>query len=189
MPHRRLAGVALLFVLVACGGGQASTPAPVKQVTPAATAVPSPAPTTDIAALAALFAGTYRGSWTNKTFGSTGPVEAVITLDRSTLTVQAVVTIGGNVFGGAAPAPETFTGKLGGVGALGFSGHSPTFGDFTITANGPLFTMKAINIPNPRIDHLEANGTLTGTSIDSTYKVFFKDGTTADGTATMAKVA
>ncbi|MFI4951469.1 MAG: hypothetical protein ACHP7A_10595, partial [Caulobacterales bacterium] len=85
------------------------------------------------------------------------------------------------------PPPETFSGTLGQLGSLGFSGHSPTFGDFTVTTTGPTFQMKAQNIPNARIDHLEADGLLTGTSISGTYKVFFKDGTTADGVFSLTK--
>ena len=92
------------------------------------------------------------------------------------------------LIGGQPPPPETFSGKLGDLGSLGFSGHSPTFRDFTVTTTGPTFVMKAQNIPNPRIDHFEADGLLTGTTISGTYKVFFKDGTTADGVFSLEEV-
>jgi len=108
-------------------------------------------------------------------------VTAVIAVDRSALTVTANLTIGGNVFGGPPPAPETFTGQLGNLGSLGFSGHSPTFGDFTVTSSAGGFVMKATNVPNPRIDHFAADGSLGPAAITGTYKVFFKDGSTASG--------
>ena len=77
--------------------------------------------------------------------------------------------------------------ELGQLGALGFSGHSPTFGDFTVTTTGPTFVMKAQNLPNARVDHFEADGVLTGAAITGTYKVFFKDATTGDGVFSLAK--
>ena len=101
--------------------------------------------------------------------------------------MTATVTIGGNVFGGPPPPPETFSGKLGDLGSLGFSGHSPTFGDFTITSTGPTFVMKARNVPGGRVDHFEADGLLTGNAISCAYKVFLKDGTIADGVCSLAR--
>jgi hypothetical protein len=173
-----------LVLLAACGG----SPSPAAtRPSPTPTATPSPSPTLDVGALAAAAAGTYAGNWKNTTFGSTGTVTAVISVDRATLTVSATITLTGNVFGGSAPPPETFTGQISNLGSMGFSGHSPTFGDFTVTANGPAFVMKAQNVPNARIDHFEADGTFAGSSIGCTYKVFFKDGTTADGTCSLTK--
>jgi hypothetical protein len=184
LGSRRLALLALAFLMLTACGGQSSA---AKHPTPTPTPTPSPSPSFDIAALAAAFAGTYKGSWTNRTFGSSGDITAVVTFDRATLTVTANLTIGGQVFGGPPPAPESFSGKLGDLGSLGFSGHSPTFGDFTVTSTGPTFVMKAQNVPGGRVDHFEADGLLTGTSINCTYKVFLKDGTAADGVCSLAR--
>lgn len=183
LSRGRPALLALALVLSLACGGSSSTPKRAATPTP----TPSPSPSLDIAALAAAFAGTYNGSWTNQTFGSKGSITAVIALDRPTLTLSAMVTVGGNVFGGPPPPPETFSGKLGDLGSLGFSGHSPTFGDFTVTATGPAFVMKAQNVPGGRVDHFEADGLLTGTAINCTYKVFLKDGTIADGVCNLTK--
>jgi hypothetical protein len=179
---RRLLVLACLLLLSACGGSS-----PAAKPSPSPTPTPSPSATIDLGALAQAFAGSYAGSWTNTTFSSKGTVLAVIAFDATTQTVTANLTVGGNVFGGPPPAPETFSGKLGQLGALGFSGRSPTFGDFTVTTTGPTFVMKAQNIPNPRVDHFEADGLLTGTTISGTYKVFMKDGTTADGVFSLTK--
>jgi hypothetical protein len=187
MPSARRGLVVLtaLLLLFACGGG--SSNAAKRAPSPSPTPTPAPSPTIDLGALALAFAGSYSGTWTNATFGSRGTVLAVIAFEPSTQTVTANLTVGGNVFGGPPPPPETFSGKLGQLGSLGFSGHSPTFGDFTVTTTGPTFLMKAQNVPNARIDHFEADGLLTGTTISGTYKVFFKDGTTADGVFSLAK--
>ncbi|MDQ6919005.1 MAG: hypothetical protein M3Z98_06565, partial [Candidatus Dormibacteraeota bacterium] len=164
MPSARRGLVALtaLLLLAACGGSPGaakSTPSP----TP--TPTPSPSPSFDLGALALAFAGSYSGSWMNTTFNTKGTILAVIGFDSATQTVTANLTVGGNVFGGPAPPPETFSGKLGSLGSLGFSGHSPTFGDFAVTSTGPTFVMKAQNVPNARVDHFEADGLLTGTTI------------------------
>ena len=181
---RRLATtLATILLLAACGGGSTTAAKP----SPSPTPTPAPSPTIDLGALAAAFAGTYTGTWTNTTFNSNGTIKAVIGYDPAGQIVTANLTVGGNVFGGPPPPPETFSGKLGQLGSLGFSGHSPTFGDFTVTTTGPLFVMKAINIPGTRIDHFEADGTLTGTAIGGTYKVFLKDGSTADGVFSLSK--
>ena len=182
-PAQRLLALAALFLLASCGGGSPAAAKP----SPTPTPTPAPTPSFDLGALAAAFAGTYTGSWTNTTFNSKGSVTAAIAYDAATQAVTASLAVGGNVFGSPPPPPETFSGKLGQLGALGFSGHSPTFGDFTVTTTGPAFVMKAQNVPNPKIDHFEADGLLTGTTIGGTYKVFFKDGTTADGTFSLAK--
>jgi hypothetical protein len=184
MSHR-LATILALLLLAACGGS--GSPAAKATPTPTPTPSPSPTPTIDIGALAAAAAGTYSGDWKNTTFGSTGTVTAVITVDRASLTVSAALTITGNVFGGAPPPTETFSGKIGGLGALGFSGHSATFGDFTVTSNGPAFVMKAQNVPGTRVDHFEADGNFGQGTVSGTYKVFLKDGTTADGTFSLTR--
>ncbi|TMC13198.1 MAG: hypothetical protein E6J29_07205 [Chloroflexi bacterium] len=180
---RRLALTALSCLLLAACGGHPAARHAVSTPTP----TPSSSPSIDIGALAAAFAGTYAGSWTNNTFGSGGSVTAVVGFDRATETVTATITVGGNVFGGPPPPPETFSGKLGNLGSLGFTGHSPTFGDFTVTSTGPTFVMKAQNVPGGRVDHFEADGLLTGTAINCTYKLFLKDGTTADGVCSLAR--
>jgi hypothetical protein len=182
----RLATLIALLLLAACGGS-GNSPTAKSTPTPTPTPTPAPSPTLDIGALAAAAAGTYSGNWKNTTFGSTGTVTAVMTVDRTALTVTTQITITGNVFGGAPPAPETFSGKIGDFGALGFSGHSPTFGDFTITSTGPTFVMKAQNVPTDRIDHFEADGNFAPGAISGTYKVYFKDGTTADGNFSLTK--
>src|ERR1700730_1096076 len=180
---RRLLLMLALLLLSACGGGSSTAAKPAPSPTP----TPVSSATTDLSSLALAFAGPYAGTWTNTTFGSKGSVMAVIAFDPATQTVTANLTVGGMVFGGPAPAPETFSGKLGQLGSLAFSGHSPTFGDFTVTTTGPTFVMKAQNVPNARVDHFEADGLLTGTTISGTYKVFFKDSTTADGVFSLAK--
>lgn len=175
--------LASFLLLAACGGGSTTAAKP----SPSPSPTPVPSPTIDLGGLAAAFAGTYTGTWSNTTFNTSGTVRAVIGFDPATQTVTANLNVGGPVFGGPPPAPESFSGKLGQLGSLGFSGHSPTFGDFTVTTTGPLFVMKATNITNPRVDHFEADGTLTGTAISGTYKVFLKDGTNADGVFSLSK--
>lgn len=188
ITSRLVVGATAMLLLAACGGASgAARPPSSATPPPSPSPSPSPAPTPDLGALVAAVAGTYAGTWTNTTFNSTGPVTAVLSLDRATLTVTAALTVGGSVFGGQPPPPESFSGKLGELGSIGFSGHSPTFGDFTVTATGPVFVMKAQNLANGRVDHFEADGAFTGTTISGTYKAFLKDGTTADGVFSLTR--
>lgn len=182
-----LVAVITASLLTGCGGGGNSGAVPTARPVPVTPASPSPAPSFDVTALAQAFAGVYQGSWTNTTFGTTGSVTADIKIDAPTRSVAAVVTIGGNVFGGPAPAPETFSGKIADLTSLSFNGHSATFGDFTVAASIGGFTMKAVNIPGDRADHLDVAGTLDPRAINATYTVTMKDGSRAAGAATLTR--
>lgn len=181
----RVLCAAVVVLSASCGGG--GTAGPVATAKPTPTAVPTPTPSFDVTVLAQAFAGVYSGTWTNTTFGSSGPVTANIKVDAPTKTITAVVTIGGNVFGGPPPPPETFTGSIADLTSLTFSGHSATFGDFIVNATGTGFTMKATNIPGNRADHLDVIGTLGTKTINATYTVTLKDGSKAAGTATLSR--
>ena len=68
--------------------------------------------------------------------------------DTSPGVLTMTVTLGGNVFGGAAPPPFTVTGTLNSQGIATLSGAPASFGTVngTITANG-LFDFTITNIP------------------------------------------
>lgn len=133
----------LLFVAAAaCGGGNTSTTPPTTTTT--ATTVPSttttsvPSTTVDpiaarVAAASAL-AGEYTGTWSNTTFGSTGSVTAVVTVDATAGTVTIDLDLGGTVFGAADPDPTVITFDLAGGGP--YSGANEVFGEFTLRTDG-----------------------------------------------------
>jgi hypothetical protein len=55
------------------------------------------------------FVGTYSGTWTNTTFGSTGPFSLVIKYSSRTEKMTATLDFGGEVFGCTDPAADKAT--------------------------------------------------------------------------------
>ncbi len=138
-------------------------------------------------ALVALFEGTYNGTWTNTTFGSTGPIKFEVKLDRTARTVTTTLTLGGNVFGAPAPPPETMTNKVDSALAGGTT-KSAIFGDLTVTLAGTTVTMKGTNLPSARASTFQATGTITNPStLNFDYTVGLKDGTEAKGKISLTK--
>jgi hypothetical protein len=189
-----------LGALAACGGGGGTTASPTATV--ASTPTPTPAPTATataaatanpLALAAAIFNGHSTGTWHNDTFGSSGSVATDIAIDSAAQTVSMKVTLGGNVFGGAAPAPQSFTGKITPTTGGGFtiSGTSAFFGPFTITVmpDGKL-TVNCPSVPGGHVSTMTVTGTVTDPkSIKLNYSVTLTAGGSATGTVTLAKAS
>lgn len=192
-----------MVLIAACGGGTATetpgesqavaTNSPVTQA-PAPTTAPTEgttSPTADPFLFVAKFEGTYSGTWKNTTFGSTGPASIELKLDRAAATMGLKITLGGNVFGNTAPAPEELAAaiKLGD----GLSFTSTTFGETTVSidlAGGvPKVTVSSPDVPSPRIESFTATASIADpNSIDFAYDVTFRDGTAAaHGTAKLTR--
>ena len=171
----------------------APTTAPATTATTAApttaavtTAPPATAAPTSVAPgpLAGI-AGTYTGTWTNTTFGSTGPATFAITTDPQAqpgTQITFAVTLGGQVFGAAAPAPETFEGPISADG-VSVTGTSANFGTlvWTITNAGAL-SVTGAQVPGGRVMQFTATGTIAGGKIDINYSVDLVGGQKAQGT-------
>ncbi len=185
---RLAVGLLAVVLLGACGpAGPVAKPRPSPSPSPSPSSSPSPDP---LAALA-FFEGTYTGSWTNQTFGSTGPITVVVKLDRAAGTVSLTLTLGGNVFGMPAPAPETVSFKPT-PPPLMYSGRSAIFGDVTASlslgTSGADFVLHGENVPASRVGKFDAKGTISDPrQISLTYVVTFKDGSTANGIASITK--
>lgn len=178
----------LAIALVSCGGPAAtasSSPA-ASSPAPAATGAASTAQPATTAPLPAFQDATLVGTWNNTTFGSTGPATFDIKVNAAAATMTVTITLGGNVFGAPAPAPESFTLPLSAAGAT-FSGKSKTFGDVTATLKGGTMTFKGDNVPGGRVKSIDGTGTYTPTSLSLAYNVALADGTTAKGTVTLKK--
>ncbi|HEU5287032.1 MAG TPA: hypothetical protein VFV20_01390 [Candidatus Limnocylindria bacterium] len=182
-----------LLVTVSCGSSPASTagtsqPATAAAATPtvAPTAAATPRPPTT-APIPAFEDATFTGTWTNQTFGSTGGATMAVKVDRAALTLGVTLTLTGNVFGTAAPAPETFTLPINAAGAT-YTGKSKTFGDVTATlkADGT-FTFRGENVPSNRVKGIDGSGTWTTSGINFTYNVALSDGSAAKGVVSLKK--
>lgn len=177
-----LAGLATL-TLAACSGSSSTS----GSVPPSPSIPPPPKPPATPPVVAALLTGKYSGTWNNTTFGSNGTLSVATTFDQPTSTLNMTITLGGNVFGGAAPAPETVPMKIDGTGST-FTGHSATLGDLTVTYDAAGFSVKGSNVPNANIASFTATGTMDASStISVQYTVMFKDGSSAKGTGKLTK--
>lgn len=184
-----------LFITVSCGSSPSSTAATSQAATVAATTAPTVAPTAaattarppTTAPIPAFEDATFTGSWTNQTFGSTGGATMAVKVDRAALTLGVTLTLTGNVFGAAAPAPETFTLPISAAGAT-YTGKSKTFGDVTATlkADGT-FSFKGENVPSSRVKGIDGSGTWTTSAITFTYNVALSDGSAAKGVVSLKK--
>jgi hypothetical protein len=164
------------------GSAAAATPSAAANVASAApnpTAAAAPSPTADPYALAAMFEGTYKGTWVNETYGSSGPASIKLTLDRTAGAMDLTLTLGGNVFGQAAPSPEQLVAKL--TPGVGMSFTSKTFGQTTVKADlssaGTVITITSPNVPSAAVRTFTAKATVTNTkTINLAYEVTFRNG-------------
>jgi hypothetical protein len=125
--------------------------------------------------------GTYTGTWTNQTFGSTGPVTFQVS-DTSPGDLTMTITLGGNVFGRAAPPPFTLTGTLNTQGIITLHGTPAGFGTVngTIGTNGQ-FNGTVSGIPAGIITSVTFSGTVSGGVFNVGYTVNFSSGPPATG--------
>ncbi len=132
-------------------------------------------------------AGTYLGSWFNQTFFSNGPAATTVTINPATGAATVTVDLGGNVFGGSDPPPETFSFMLSPGGGT-FQTNSPIFGTTTtmVDARGR-FWSDSPNVPAPGIDRFTASGIISAEQMLAGYTVFFPGGTTAEGMIRLVK--
>lgn len=182
------------LALVACGTDvpateEAAPPAPPEEM-PQPTATPEAEPTatpdTGFNTYAA-WAGSWTGNWTNTTFGSTGPIEAMIEFNPDG-TASFTFDAGGFIFGAFDPDVITFDASFDAFGITIDLPGDLIFGDVTVTINPDgTFTMVGDLIPTDGIARVEASGTFSETSIEGTYTVFFNGSGFADGTFTMTR--
>jgi hypothetical protein len=144
-----------------------------------------PVPTGD---LASQIAGNWTGTWNNTTFQSTGSAALAIATNTTAKTFSVTLTLGGNVFGGSAPPPQTFSGSYTTGAGVTFTGHDALFGDitFTLTPAGVL-SGSATNVPSANVSAVTFSGTASAHAITILYTVTLKAGGSASGVVTLTK--
>jgi hypothetical protein len=193
VPARRrltpvgMVAAAVIALVAACGGGSTtSAPAATSTATQAAAATATQAAATQGAASTNPFAvvdqfeGTYSGTWTNTTFGSTGPASVQVRVRHAESAVEITLTLGGNVFGQPSPAPETLSATITAGQPLSFT--SKTFGPTTVTFDAATMklTFTSNDVPSARVKTFVATATITDPkTIDLAYDVTFRDATPA----------
>jgi hypothetical protein len=131
--------------------------------------------------------GTWSGSWTNQTFGSTGSANFEI-VDSSPGVVTITVDLGGNVFGGVDPPAFTVTATLDSEGNITITGESPVLGTLNIIFNTDgTFTGTVESIPAAGIDSTNFSGTVSNGVLTLNYTVNFSNNTQAVGILTATR--
>jgi len=145
---------------------------------------------TNCAELTTQFAGTYVGNWEDTTFSSGGPISVAITIGGTGGIGSPVVvtfSLGGDVFGGSAPPPQTFTGMVEPSG-LSFSGTSTFFGNvnWQLTTNGA-FTATGTDVPGGNVSSFSASGSIATNELSAAFHISLLDGMTANGQMNASK--
>jgi hypothetical protein len=166
-------------------GNDVLLPTPVLERTPVR---PTATPVAAATLATSPFEGTYSGTWVNRTFGSGGSASAVLTVDTAARTFQAVLTLGGQVFGVGAPPPQTFTGSYDAAGRT-INTRSELLGNVSVTISpAGAISGSATGLANPNIARVNFSGTATPQSIIVNYTVVFAGGgQTAEGVMTLSR--
>ena len=132
----------------------------------------------------------FAGAWHNTTFGSTGPMTMDLAVNWLVQNFTATITLGGNVFGGVAPPPFSFSGNFRQVGSTETTTSTP-LGSCAVVATPSggafSFTSTCTSVPNQAISKFTFDGNFNGTTWTSTYTVFFGAGGSATGTFSMTR--
>lgn len=142
-----------------------------------------------VTAAAQKFVGHYTGPWNNTTFGSSGTVDLVVSLDQPTRTVKVVTTLTGNVFGSPAPPVDTFTVALDASDpSKPVTAQSALFGPTTLSlqSDGTL-TLDAPSVPSANVSAFTMTLVPTAGGMDGTYQATLRSGGVANGTVALAR--
>ena len=135
--------------------------------------------------LARMALGTYEGEWVNTTFGSTGSITVVVTLDEATRVLTITFDLGGNVFGGSDPPPIAIDLDIDDESS---ELTSALFGDVSVSIDDGNFVLSAENIPGPGIARMNVTGVVGLSGSNMAYAIEFDDGSAAQGTASLGSV-
>jgi len=212
--HRRrrlivLAGVATVVVIggavaaavaLSGGGGTAHRASTAARRTAASSTLPTtlttaptstsviPRSSNPVVALAQQYDGLYVGTYTNTTFNTTGNASLEVRIDPSAGTLRIALDLTGDLFGGGAKAVRHTDGviKLSDPNApIAF--QTGSFGMVTGKLSGLSLSLTAPNVPDPKVQTFELDGSLRSDlkGFDATFKVGFRNGQTAQGTASV----
>ena len=127
------------------------------------------------------FEGLFTGQWNNTTFSSFGPASFDISVDEGASTIQIIMDLDGNVFGGSDPAPVTMNGTF---SAADFTATGTSAELGTIQFNGDAagnVTGSFTNVPGGYVDWMDFNGTYNHLAFNNNYTIYFIGGGGAVG--------
>ena len=133
--------------------------------------------------------GSWSAAWSVPSFGTSGTISGLVTIDPTARTLTAMITVTGDLLHDGVPvAPFTVDGSVDSYtyaddGTFAIHKSTPV-GDATLTSVGGMgtgqFLLKVVNIPShPKVASFEATGVANRAGvIPTTVKVTFADGTT-----------
>ena len=161
-------------------------PATTRAAESTTTAAPEPDERAIRIAGAALLAGDWSGTWTNTTFGSTGPIEVSLTVNSDAGFLVADADIGGFVFGIEDLAPAIFELDL--VVGPPYTMRSELLGEFTLDlASDGTVMLDASDVPAEGIASMTISGSLTPAGVEATYEIELEGGGGAEGTIEVSR--
>jgi hypothetical protein len=103
------------------------------------------------------FAGTYTGTWTNSTAGTSGAISMTVTVNGESVTLA--VDVGGDFFGAGDPAAASISGTVVGGDSLQADGTLGVFGPTSISSSAGVATWSSADVPGDDVDSFLAEGT------------------------------
>ena len=212
--RRRVVVIGTLAIAVVLGAGAAAalvlsggsthparrtashSPTSVTSAAPATTAPTGPTTTTviprssnPVVALAQQYDGLYVGTYTNTTFHTTGNATLDLRIDPSAGTLHVSLALTGDLFGAGGKQVRSIDGTipLGSTPNATVTMRTDSFGDVTGQISGLSIVLTAPNVPDPKVQSFQLKGSLRGDlkGFDATFTVGFRNGSTAQGTATV----
>jgi hypothetical protein len=149
-----------------------------------------PASDNPVVALAQQYDGRYTGTFTNTTFGTTGPANLELRIDPATGSIAVDADFDGDLFGGGAKEVRRISADvpLGSDANATITTETEKFGPVSGRIDETLaLVLTAEAVPGDAVGSFTLTGRLRpdNTGFDATYTVTFEDGTTADGTVTV----
>ncbi len=144
--------------------------------------------------------GTWSAAWSVPSFGTSGTISGVTTIDPNARTLTATITVTGDLLHDGVPiAPFTVDGSVDSYtyaddGTFSIRKATPV-GDATLTSvtgiGSGQFHLKVVNIPShPKVASFEATGVANRAGvIPTTIKVTYADGTSATATCQFTHAA
>jgi hypothetical protein len=172
------------------------TPATVATTAPSTAASTGPTTTTvipkssnPVVALAQQYDGLYVGTYTNTTFRTTGNASLDLRIDPSAGTLHVNLSLTGDLFGVGSKQVRTIDGtiQLGSAPNAPVVMHTDSFGNVTGQLSGFSIVLTAANVPDPKVQSFQLRGSLRSDlkGFDATFSIGFRNGTTAEGSATV----
>jgi hypothetical protein len=131
-------------------------------------------------------AGQWQGTWTNKTYGSTGTISVGIDVPPDG-TASFELTVTGNVLGMGEQPTASYEGVYDAEGLVFYETGTPIFGDILIRIDyAGNVLMTAIALPAADIAEVDVTGTIRGDAMDLHSGVIFT-GHAAEGSASLTR--